>query len=201
MELFVDQLETVREALDLNHVHLFGHSFGGQIALEYIFTQPAGIESLTLHSTTPSWELYVEEWNRLESELPNQVQETLSRHEAGGTTDDPAYQEARKVFDHQHIWRLDPLPEYLQSSLENLQVAEFDFDGWDVRDRLGEISVPTLITSGRYDTVTPLLAEILRDGITGSEWALFEEGSHYAHAEEPEHFLSVLDSFLTRVEK
>jgi len=201
MELFVDQVAAMREALELNHIHLFGHSFGGMIALEYMFTEPSGVESLTLHSTHPSWELFIDEWNRLEGELPAEVRETLARHEADGTMDDPAYREARDVFDHRHIWRLDPLPDYLQRSLENLQVAEFDFDGWDVRERLGEISVPTLITSGQYDVVTPMLAGILHDAIAGSAWELFEDSSHYAHAEEPEHYLSVLSDFYARVEQ
>jgi proline-specific peptidase len=201
MELFIDQLATLREALDLNLVHLFGHSFGGMIALEYMFTKPSGIVSLTLHSTPASYPLFGVEWDRLRSELPLDVQETLAKHEAGGTIDDPAYQKAREVFDHRHIWRLDPLPDYLLRALENLQVAKFDLDEWDVRSRLEEIEISTLITSGKYDIVTPMLAEILRDGIAGSEWVIFKESSHYAHAEEPDHFLSIMDGFLTRVEQ
>ena len=43
--------------------------------------------------------------------------------------------------------------------------------------------------------------EILHDGIAGSEWQLFENSSHYAHAEEPEDYLSVLDDFCARVER
>jgi proline-specific peptidase len=201
MELFVHELATVREALGLSHVHLFGHSFGGMIALEYMLTKPSGIASLTLHSTSASFPLFVAEWARLESELPADIQETLAKHEADGTMDDPAYQEARSVFDQQYIWRLDPLPDYLLRSLENPQVAEFDLDEWDIRSRLGEIETPTLITSGQYDIVTPILAEILQENIAGSEWVLFEESSHYAHAEEPKHFLSILDGFLTRNER
>jgi len=37
-------------------------------------------------------------------------------------------------------------------------------------------------------------------GIPDSQVVLFEESSHYAHAEEPERYLSVLDEFLSRVE-
>jgi pimeloyl-ACP methyl ester carboxylesterase len=40
----------------------------------------------------------------------------------------------------------------------------------------------------------------IQAGITGSEFAVFEEGSHYPFAEEPGRFLSALDDFLTRVE-
>ena len=67
-------------------------------------------------------------------------------------------------------------------------------------DRLGEIDVPTLVTSGRHDECTPKQAEIVHRGIRGSEWILFEDSSHMQFCEEPERYLEVLDGFLTRVE-
>ena len=84
MDLFVEVLATVREALGLDQIHLLGHSFGGMISLEYLLTNPSGIMSLTLHSTPVSFPLYITEWNRLTSELPEDVQETLTKHEAAG---------------------------------------------------------------------------------------------------------------------
>jgi L-proline amide hydrolase len=71
---------------------------------------------------------------------------------------------------------------------------------WDISDRLGEIHVPTLIVSGRYDEVTPGTVEIVHRGIPGSEWVLLEESSHMAQAEEPEGALGAIRDFLERVE-
>ena len=58
-----------------------------------------------------------------------------------------------------------------------------------------------MVTSGRHDEATPLIAETVHTGIPGSEWVIFEESSHMAHAEEPERYMQVLDDFLTRVEE
>jgi L-proline amide hydrolase len=71
---------------------------------------------------------------------------------------------------------------------------------WDVIDRLGEVGVPTLITSGRYDECTPALVQPLADGIPGAEWVLFEESAHMPYLEEPERYLEVVGGFLERVE-
>jgi proline-specific peptidase len=71
---------------------------------------------------------------------------------------------------------------------------------WDVRPRLREIGVPTLVTSGRYDECTPRLAREAQRGIPGAERVLFEESSHSAFVEEPERFRSVLTDFLERAE-
>jgi proline-specific peptidase len=71
---------------------------------------------------------------------------------------------------------------------------------WNIIPRLGEISVPALVTSGRHDEATPLIAETVHQGIPGSQWVVFEESSHMAHAEEPERYMRVLDDFLSSVE-
>ncbi len=71
---------------------------------------------------------------------------------------------------------------------------------WNIVDRLAEIKLPTLVTSGRYDEATPAIAETVHRGIAGSEWVIFEHNAHLAHAEEPERYRQVLDAFLSRVE-
>src|SRR5438876_229580 len=67
---------------------------------------------------------------------------------------------------------------------------------WQSKDRLGEIDVPTLLTSGRYDEATPALQETLRDGIPNSEWVLFEESSHTPFIEERDRYRQVAGDWL-----
>jgi L-proline amide hydrolase len=69
---------------------------------------------------------------------------------------------------------------------------------WDIVARLHEIKAPTLVTSGRHDEATPLIAETVHRGIRGSEWVIFENSSHMAHIEEPARYMAVLDEFLCR---
>jgi proline-specific peptidase len=71
---------------------------------------------------------------------------------------------------------------------------------WDIVGRLGEIRIPTLVTSGRHDECTPLIAGTVHRGIPGSEWIVFEESAHMAHVEEPDRYMAVLGDFLGRHE-
>lgn len=103
IELFQEELATVRHELGLDHVHLFGHSWGGMLAMEYALTRPAGLASLILASTPVSIPQGLQEANRLRAELPQEVEETLRHHEEAGTIDDPAYQEAMMVFVQRHF--------------------------------------------------------------------------------------------------
>lgn len=71
---------------------------------------------------------------------------------------------------------------------------------WDVTARLGEIRVPTLITSGRYDEATPTQMEVLRDGIPDARWVLFDHSAHAALIEEQERYVALLGDFVTAAE-
>jgi proline-specific peptidase len=216
VDLFVEEVGVVRNALDLGRCHLLGFSWGGALAMEYALTKPGGLVSLILASSIASLPQFLSETNRLRSDLPPSVQETFSHHEEAGTMDAPAYQAAMMVFIRKHFCRLDPFPEYfirmLEKSAQNPEVSNTMWGGnvffatgtlkeWNIMDRLGEIYVPTLITSGRNDVATPVVSETLHQGIPNSEWVLFEHSSHLSHAEEPEKYAQMLDQFLSRVEE
>jgi pimeloyl-ACP methyl ester carboxylesterase len=188
-ETFVDQLQSVRDGLGLEEIHLFGSSWGGMLALEYAFTKPDGLVSLVLNSTPTS----APRWAAETAELAEGIDE--------------------QEFRRRHIIRLDPEPEVLARARVKFgkQVYEtmwgpneFTVTGtlrdWDVTARLGEIRVPTLITSGRHDECTPKLVAPLHEGIAGSEWVLFEDSAHMPYLEERERYLQVVGDFLERVE-
>jgi L-proline amide hydrolase len=198
VETFLDQLRTVREALGLERLLLFGSSWGGMLALEYALTRPQGLAALALNSTPTSAPRWAEETRRLAAELPPGLDE----------------KEADKEYWRRHVCRLDPEPEAMQRTRTKFgkQVYEtmwgpneYTVTGtlkdWDVTDRLSEIDLPVLITSGRHDECTPKLVEALHGGIAGSEWVVFEESAHMPHFEETERFLSVVGAFLDRVER
>jgi proline-specific peptidase len=213
VELFLDELATVREALGLERVHLLGQSWGGMLAQEYALTQPAGLMSLILSSTLSSATLWREESLRLRAELPPEIREPLDEHETAGTTDDPEYEQAMFAFLHRHLCRLDPWPSIVEEVLRstNLEVYRTMWGpseahptgvlaGWDVTPRLGEIRVPAIVTCGRYDEATPLQAETIVKGLSDAEIVIFEQSAHMAPIEETERYIATVRAFLARVD-
>ncbi|MGL5806208.1 MAG: proline iminopeptidase-family hydrolase [Xenococcaceae cyanobacterium] len=203
IDFFKDELVAIRSALNLEQIHLFGQSWGGCLALEHALSQPTGLASLTLASTPANIQQFVTEAYNLMNDLPADVQKIIQQHEVAGTTQDPEYKQAIEVFNHNFLCRLTPWPSCLTTAYSKAG-TEFRGSGkiidWNVENRLSEIFVPTLLLSGRYDEVTPACVEKLKQGISGSEWVLFENSSHMPHLEETERFLQVLDEFLSRVE-
>jgi L-proline amide hydrolase len=213
--LYVEELAAVRRALGLDRVHVLGQSWGGMLAMEYGLTQPAGLGSLVLSDSPASATQWVTEINRLRDQLPQDVQADLLKHEAAGTTDDPAYQEAVLVFYRRHVCRLDPWPDCLNRTFENMMQtpevyatmwgpSEFHVTGslkeWQIVDRLSEIGVPALVIGGRHDEATPAVMETVHRGIAGSELVIFENSSHMPHLEETQLYMNTVRGFLERIE-
>ena len=166
---FVDEVGAIRSALGLEKIHLFGHSWGGWLAIEYMLSKPPGVVSLILASTSASTSEFVGETENLRSALPTEMQESMLLFEATGDFGNPEYEAALMEFYKRPLCRLDPWPEPLMRSVGNLTdnpvyetmngPTEFTVIGnlkdWDRTNQLGEIDVPTLITVGRYDEITP----------------------------------------------
>jgi L-proline amide hydrolase len=214
VRLFVRELHSLVQALGIaDRHHVLGQSWGGFLAQEYAFTRPAGLRSLILADTAASFPDFVSEANRLRADLPPEVEATLRRHEAAGTTGDPAYEAACMVFYARHVCRLDPWPAEVGEAFGWIEKdptvyhtmngpSEFHVIGsikdWTSAGRLGDIGVPALVVSGRHDEATPALQEPLCDGIRGAEWVLFEDSSRMPHLEERERYMQVVGDWLRR---
>lgn len=260
----LEQITTVRNALGLERLHLIGHSWGGMLALEYLLTRPAGVQSLCLSSSVVSVQLWVEEALRLRSQLPRHIAQALERCEtsyrprplpAPGTPPAPAvtqeaidrqaksmaasipfishpvvarlagwlsylpplrptvYEILGLQFVLRHVCRLQPVPQGMFKMLagSNGEIyealwgpSEFFAPGllkdWDIRPRLPEIHMPTLIISGLYDEATPAQMACLTEGIQGAEQVMLSQSAHCGMWEEPDHYQTALLNFINRVE-
>ncbi len=158
IDFFKEELVTVRKALNLEHIHLFGQSWGGCLALEHTLSSATGLVSLILASTPASIQQFVTEAYGLMNDLPSAVQEIIRQHEADGSTQSTEYKQAMELFNHSFLCRLDPWPSCLSQAYSKVG-TEFRGAGkiihWNIENRLVDVVVPTLLISGRYDEVTP----------------------------------------------
>ncbi|HYA10115.1 MAG TPA: proline iminopeptidase-family hydrolase [Thermoplasmata archaeon] len=215
LEHHVLETEEVRRGLDLGRVHLLGSSYGGLLALAYTLEHQDQLRSLTTVGGLASVPLAREEMDRLRAELPQKVRATLDRCEAAGTTGGPEYAAAAMEFYRRHVCRLEPWPPELTRSLELAAShpvyplmngpSEFTITGTirdvDLAPQLHRIHVPTLVLGGRYDEVTPRVAEQIRQGIPGARGVTFAESAHVPFWEERERFTSVVGTFLQGVDQ
>lgn len=214
IEHFVRELAAVAAHLDLDRFHLFGNSWGGWLALEYVLGRPARTPaSMVLSSSPPSVNGWLAGVTRLRSELPSAVIGALARHERAGTTSTPEYRDALAQFNNRHMCRTQPWPHELKRAVAGFGddvyadlwgSSEFGpvtgaLRDWDVTARLPEVSLPALVTGGRYDEAVPDQLAQLAAGLSG-RLRIFPESSHVAFLEETDAYLSELSLFLDNVE-
>ena len=211
---FVEELSQVRKALQLKKVHIFGHSWGTMLAVDYMLTQPSGVKSLILASpclSTPRW---IQDANKYRAALPNEIQDILNKHEEAGTTDSEEYMGATMEFYSRYMCRLDPWPHALEKAFAELNFevygtmwgpSDFHITGnlkdYDRTEQLNEISVPTLFTAGHYDGATPETTTFYQSFVPGASLEIFENSSHMAMHEETDLYVKVIREFLRNVEK
>ncbi len=217
VRLFLDELDAVLGHLGIaGSYHLLGQSWGGMLGAEHAIRRPphrlgGGLRGLVIADSPPSMELWVREANRLRAGLPAEVQATLLRHEAAGTTSDPEYEAATAVFYARHVCRVQPMPAEMQASFAKIAEdptvyhtmngpSEFHCVGslrtWDIIDQLKQIRAETLLISGRHDEATAAVVRPFADRIPRNRWVIFEDSSHMPPVEETEACLGVIRVFL-----
>jgi proline-specific peptidase len=214
-ELYVAEVNAVREALGLGECHILGHSWGGMLGMAYAITKPSGLVSLLVESSPASVPFWLKELDQLRAELPAEVDEVLRRHEAAGTTDSEEYQQTMVAFYDRHVCRIRPYPDWVQQTFDAIETSpevyftmngpsEFHVIGplkdFDLVSQLGQIEVPTLLFCGEFDEVTPATVRQAHEGIPGSQFAVLDGCSHMSQAERPDLALGLVRGWLAGVE-
>jgi proline iminopeptidase len=117
------------------------------------------------------------------------------------------------TFYKRHFCRTEPWPDYLFESLGKMGhgvfahmfgKSVFSLTGvirdCDLTESLKNITVPTLLTSGRHDYTTPAATQYFCDKIPGARMIVFENASHLHHIEQSEEFLRAVREFLKSIE-
>ena len=188
---------------------MLGSSYGGALALQYALKYQEHLKKLVIASGLSSVALTVSEMTRLKTQLPKETQEVMKKYESKFAFLHPEYLKAVDEYYHNFLCRLPEWPEDVKRSLNEMSVPVYftqngpneftiigTWKGWDITARLPEIKVPTLVTVGRYDEVTPKVAETIHRGIHGSILRVFEKSAHLTMWDEEEEYLRVVKEFL-----
>lgn len=195
LQVFLDELDALRDHLGLERVHLLGTSWGGMLALEHALARQESIESLVLSSTLACADDWATEVRKLRDAIPgddDEVMEEFERRHFFRGSEEPLelarMRAERSVPVYEAMWG------------KNEWTMTGALAGWDVRGRLHELTVPTLIVRGAHDLSTAAISKTLTDGIAHARELVLGESSHTPVLEETERYLGVVREFLYVVE-
>jgi proline iminopeptidase len=214
LDRFIEELHTVRRQLGLDRMHLLGHSWGGALAAAYVLEKGTeGIVSLVLSSpllSTPQW---IADASLLRQQLPQDVRDTLDRHEAAGTTGSDEYREASEVFYQRHVYAGEKPaePDACAGAPWNPVVYEYmwgptefyatgNLMDFDLTARLHEIEIPVLFIAGEFDEARPETLARFQGLIPGARLEVIEGAAHATLSRNPDQYRQILADFLGGVE-
>lgn len=213
IERFCDEIDALRERLGLGKVILYGHSWGGWLAQEYLARRgrAASVEGLILASTSASTRQFVAGAHRLLRAMPGGVAERLRKLEAAGKMQSDEYNQLVGQFYDAHLINMAHPPAFAGTSARNLATSrtypvmngpnEFTVTGnlkrWDRTASLGQIRVPTLVLTSSLDEFTIDCAQTLHRGIRRSKLVVIPGARHLAMVEQPRAYVAILRRFLS----
>lgn len=222
IDRFVDEVEQVRKALDLNkdNFYLLGQSWGGILALEYAFAYQDNLKGLIISnmmSDVQAYNTYAKEV--LGPQMPPEVFKEILEIEEKKDFENPRYEELlmqHHYVDHVLRMPLDKWPNSITRTFEHLNPdvyvymqgpSEFGITGgatlenWSRSKDLPKIKVPTLTIGGTYDTMDPKHMEWMAGEVQNGKYLHCPEGSHLSQYDDQKTYISGLVKFLRDVDE
>jgi proline iminopeptidase len=218
----VEDIEAVRQALDLGKISLLGHSVGGVLVQAYAFKYQKNLSHLSLGSTYASTKELNQVLARMKAEMNPKERDRVNALEAAG------------LFGKGEIWEHGRYPEeyarlawgkgYFPYLYQNRPDPNYDplnqntGTAWDVYremwgsngefvldgnlkeveyvGQLSQIKVPTLIIVGDHDECDPKMSQEMHEKIAGSQLVILPSSGHMTFVDQPEQFLKAVRDFV-----
>ena len=214
---FVEEVEQVRKAIgaDSTNFYVLGNSWGGILGMEYALkyqSQMKGLLVANMMASAPEYGKYAEDV--LSKQMDPAVLSEIKAIESKGDFANPRYMELLiPNFYQKHICRLEEWPDGLNRALKHANgeiytlmqgPSEFGISGrlatWDIKNRLGEITIPTLMIGAKHDTMDPKAMEEQSKLVQKGRYLYCPNGSHLAMWDDQKVFMEGVVQFVKDVD-
>jgi proline iminopeptidase len=208
---FVEELDLLRRHLGLDHVHLYGHSWGATLALEYYRAHPQQVASLTLASETLELSAFAANVRRLFSEMPESLSRAVQRRAAGQPYDSTAFRAAMMTF--RSYFQRTPVQAEMDTlqRLLNPEIAAYmngtspftpsgTLSQYDATPFLRRVNVPVLFTVGEFDVAGPENVKRHASLTPGARLVVIPNAAHHTQWDNLSATLAAVRSFLRDVD-
>ena len=212
---FVEEVEQVRQALKLDKesFFLFGHSWGGVLAIEYALKYQQHLKGLVVSNMMASIPAYNEYAKTvLMPAMDPKTLASIKALEAAKKYDDPHYDELLMgSYYPEHILRMKPeqWPDPVLRAFAKLNKkiyvplqgpsemgASGKLEKWDRFADLKSITVPTLVVGAKYDTMDPAYMEKMSKELPKGHYLFCPSGSHVAMYDDQKMYMEGVITFL-----
>lgn len=206
-EQWAADIDALREWVGAEKIAIAGGSYGGFMAMEYAIRYPERVAAMVLRDTAADnshAELARE--NALASDRVTVDMDKFDRIDEGRVRDNDDLRECWREILPLYDFEYDPaaVDAKVAATPYRYEAHNYAFSrnlpGWDIKPELPGISVPTLVTVGRADWITPVsCSETIAELIPAAQLVIFEESGHSPQIEEAEKWTGIVREFLHEV--
>ncbi|MBM6863033.1 proline-specific peptidase family protein [Ligilactobacillus aviarius] len=211
-DYYLEELEELRQKLNYDNFYLIGQSWGGALAMMYALKYGQHLKGLIISSMVDNIDEYLEHINALrEKTLTPEAVAYMKECEAKNDLDNARYQGYVDVLNREYVDRKQPMairhliptmatPVYNAFQGNNEFVVTGKLKEWDIRDRMKDITMPTLLTFGEHETMPLKSAERMARDIPHARLETTPYGGHHHMIDNAPVYFAHLKRFLSDVE-
>jgi proline iminopeptidase len=210
---YVEEIEQVRNGLNLNKFFIYGHSYGALLALAYAYKYQGNVKGLIFSDMNP----YPNDLDKRVSlssvETDSILNKSKDYHQIvvnknrGLPYDTALYQsQFTKTFTRNFLVRLDSLPDELTRTMKhkNFEVARKigpSTFSLNYAEMIPNIHVPTLLITSEYDfIISPGKLISLSKKFTNAQYHIVPNAGHICFVDNPKDYFTVLVKFIKQNE-
>ena len=206
-EQWAADLDGLREWAGAEQVCVAGGSYGGFMAMEYAIRYPDRVAAMVLRDTaSDNSHSELARKNALASDRVQVDMEMFDRIDEGRVRDDEdlraCWREILPLYDFHYD--PDAVERKVAATPYRYEAHNFAFahnlPGWDIGEQLRGVTVPTLVTVGRTDWITPVeCSEKIAGLLPDARLVVFEHSGHSPQIEEADAWTATVRAFLAEV--
>lgn len=212
MDYFIDEVEEVRTKLGLENFYLIGQSWGGILTQEYALKYPEHLKGIIISSMTDNIDEYVTNINKIrEKEFSDDDLTFMKKCESENDYVNERYQSLIDKLNQGYVDRKQPpaishLTETMATPVYNYFQGDNEFvvtgkmKGWDRRNDIHKLQMPTLITYGEHETMPLTTAKRMAATIPNARLETTPNGGHHHMIDNAPVYFKHLEQFLIDVE-
>ncbi|WP_281165553.1 proline-specific peptidase family protein [Liquorilactobacillus sicerae] len=212
MDYFINEVEEVRQKLGLDQFYLIGQSWGGILTQEYALRYQEHLKGIIISSMTDNIAEYVTNINAIrEKEFSTADLAFMKECETKNNYDNQRYQNLIDELNRGYVDRKQPpaishLTNTMATKVYNYFQGDNEFvitgklKGWDRRNEIHNIQVPTLLTFGEHETMPLATARRMAQALPHARLVTTPNGGHHHMIDNAPVYFDHLKQFLRDVE-
>ena len=213
VDQFVQDLDSLRKALQLKKIIILGHSWGGLLAMHYAINHPQHVSAMILMNSAPAtsigFQTFEEEYKKRTKPIMKELVEIQTSDQFKQFDPKTTSLFYRKIFStyfykphavDKLTLSFTPMSAKNSAEIGNIFGSTLFSSPYDLRPQLQKLSIPTLVITGDADPIPVNAEKEIADAVKHAQFFVIKQSGHFPYIEQPKVLFSKIQQFLNEID-